>query len=51
LLSAARALGHLLAVKVTAANEQDRAQVAALAQAVQAATQMGRGWPQPGEAV
>ena len=31
-------LGHLLAVKVTAANEQDRAQVAALAQAVQAAT-------------
>jgi transposase len=31
-------LGHLLAMKVTAANEQDRAQVAALAQAVQAAT-------------
>ena len=31
-------LGHLLAVKVTAANEQDRAQVAELAQAVQAAT-------------
>jgi transposase len=31
-------LGHLLAVKVTAANEQDRAQVAALAQAVQEAT-------------
>jgi transposase len=31
-------LGHLLAVKVTAANEQDRAQVAALAQAVQTAT-------------
>src|SRR3954464_1062716 len=31
-------LGHLLAVKVTAANEQDRAQVGALAQAVQAAT-------------
>jgi len=31
-------LGHLLAVKVTAANEQDRAQVADLAQAVQAAT-------------
>jgi len=31
-------LGHLLAVKVTAANEQDRAQVAALAEAVQAAT-------------
>src|SRR5262245_19061983 len=31
-------LGHLLAMKVTAANEQDRAQVAELAQAVQAAT-------------
>ena len=31
-------LGHLLALKVTAANEQDRAQVKALAQAVQAAT-------------
>jgi transposase len=31
-------LGHLLAVKVTAANEQDRAQVKELAQAVQAAT-------------
>jgi hypothetical protein len=31
-------LGHLLAVKVTAANEQDRAQVGELAQAVQAAT-------------
>jgi len=31
-------LGHLLAVKVTAANEQDRAQVNDLAQAVQAAT-------------
>jgi transposase len=31
-------LGHLLAVKVTAANEQDRAQVADLAHAVQAAT-------------
>jgi transposase len=31
-------LGHLLAVKITAANEQDRAQVAELAQAVQAAT-------------
>ena len=31
-------LGHLLALKVTAANEQDRAQVAALAQAVPAAT-------------
>jgi transposase len=31
-------LGHLLALKVTAANEQDRAQVADLAQAVQAAT-------------
>jgi transposase len=31
-------LGHLLALQVTAANEQDRAQVAALAQAVQAAT-------------
>jgi transposase len=31
-------LGHLLALKVTAANEQDRAQVAALAQAVQATT-------------
>jgi transposase len=32
-------LGHLLAVKVTAANEQDRAQVKELAQAVQAATE------------
>jgi transposase len=31
-------LGHLLAVKVTAANEQDRAQVAALAAAVQRVT-------------
>jgi transposase len=31
-------LGHLLALKVTAANEQDRAQVADLAQAVQVAT-------------
>jgi transposase len=31
-------LGHLLAVKVTAANEQDRAQVAELAHTVQAAT-------------
>ena len=31
-------LGHLLALKVTAANEQDRAQVAELVQAVQAAT-------------
>ena len=31
-------LGHLLAVKVTAANEQDRAQVNDLARAVQAAT-------------
>lgn len=31
-------LGHLLAVKVTPANEQDRAQVKELAQAVQAAT-------------
>lgn len=31
-------LGHLLAVKVTAANAQDRAQVAELAAAVQAAT-------------
>jgi transposase len=31
-------LGHLLALKVTAANEQDRAQVKALAQAVQATT-------------
>lgn len=31
-------LGHLLALKVTAANEQDRAQVADLTQAVQAAT-------------
>lgn len=31
-------LGHLLAMKVTAAHEQDRAQVAELAQAVQAAT-------------
>jgi transposase len=31
-------LGHLLAIKVTAANEQDRAQVKELAQAAQAAT-------------
>jgi transposase len=31
-------LGHLLALRVTAANEQDRAQVGALAEAVQAAT-------------
>jgi transposase len=31
-------LGHLLAIKVTAANEQDRAQVAELAKAVQDAT-------------
>lgn len=31
-------LGHLLAVKVTAANEQDRAQVGELAQAIQATT-------------
>ena len=31
-------LGHLLALKVTAANEQDRAQVTDLAQAVQATT-------------
>ena len=31
-------LGHLLALKVTAANEQERAQVADLAQAVQKAT-------------
>jgi len=31
-------LGHLLALKVTAANEQDRAQVAELAQAVQSVT-------------
>ena len=31
-------LGHLLALKVTAANEQDRAQVEALAQAVQHVT-------------
>ena len=31
-------LGHLLALKVTAANEQDRAQVTALAQAVQHVT-------------
>src|ERR1700722_7310417 len=31
-------LGHLLALKVTAANEQDRAQVAELAKAVQAVT-------------
>ena len=31
-------LGHLLALKVTAANQQDRAQVADLAQAVQATT-------------
>jgi transposase len=31
-------LGHLLALRVTAANEQDRAQVAALAQAVQEVT-------------
>jgi transposase len=32
-------LGHLLAIKVTAANEQDRAQVAELAQRVQEVTQ------------
>ena len=32
-------LGHLLALRVTPANEQDRAQVGELAQAVQAATQ------------
>lgn len=32
-------LGHLLALHVTPANEQDRAQVAELAQAVQQATQ------------
>lgn len=32
-------LGHLLALKVTAANEQDRAQVKELAQAIQAATE------------
>ena len=32
-------LGHLLAVRVTAANEQERAQVAALTEAVQEATQ------------
>src|ERR1041385_5519989 len=31
-------LGHLLALKVTAANEQDRAQVAALAQEIQKVT-------------
>jgi len=31
-------LGHLLAIKVSAANEQDRAQVGELARAVQAAT-------------
>ena len=31
-------LGHLLALKVTAANEQDRAQVKELALTVQAAT-------------
>src|SRR6185312_3310450 len=31
-------LGHLLALKVTAANEQDRAQVAELAKAVQEET-------------
>lgn len=31
-------LGHLLALKVTAAHEQDRAQVEDLARAVQAAT-------------
>src|SRR5438045_6780084 len=31
-------LGHLLALKVTAANEQDRAQVAALAKDLQAVT-------------
>src|SRR5438552_15106166 len=31
-------LGHLLALKVTPANEQDRAQVADLSQALQAAT-------------
>jgi transposase len=32
-------LGHLLALKVTPANEQDRAQVAALAQALQSVTE------------
>ncbi len=32
-------LGHLLALRVTAANEQDRAQVAQLAQAVQSVTE------------
>jgi transposase len=32
-------LGHLLALKVTAANEQERAQVGALARQVQAATE------------
>ncbi len=36
--AAVDALGHLLALKVTAANEQDRAQGKELAQAIQAAT-------------
>ena len=36
--AAVNTLGHLLALKVTAANEQDRAQVGALAEALQAAT-------------
>lgn len=33
-----RSLGHLLALKVTPANESERVQVGALAEAVQAAT-------------
>ena len=37
-------LGHLLALKVTPANEQDRAQVAALSAAVQAATDQSVEW-------
>lgn len=40
-------LGHLLALQITPANEQERAQVAQLAEAVQAATEdhvEGRSW-------
>lgn len=37
-------LGHLLALKVTAAQEQDRAQVEDLARAVQAATGSSSKW-------
>ena len=37
-------LGHLLALKVTAANEQERAQVGELAQQVQAVTERQVKW-------